>query len=74
MSSVLLYYPHWGKKAESKFVLKSCLFGHQSSAYLLAQDRAGRGQLVVWLQMNFKGHSKWPLESLCVDGMPLWHD
>jgi len=75
MSSVLLLYcPRWGRKAESNSVPKSCLFQRQSSVYLLAQDRAGRGQLVVWLQMNLKGHSEWPLESLRVDRMPLWHD
>lgn len=45
------------KGKQSKFVLKSCLF-RILSAYLCAQDRAGRGQLVVWLQMNFKGRWK----------------
>lgn len=43
---------------QSKFVLKSCLFRILSSAYLHAQDRDGRGQFVVWLQMNFRGHSE----------------
>lgn len=46
------------KGKQSKFVLKSCLFRILSSAYLCAQDRAGRGQFVVWLQMNFNGHSQ----------------
>lgn len=37
---------------------KVVFFRILSSAYLCAQDRAERGQPVVWLQMNFKGHSK----------------